>query len=163
MGKIKCTKLECPICHTTGLAQIFLNKDGRIRYARVRHYKGLNENKKPQLNYHKITDLEALKTLLDSSMTIVTVEKIQKTISHEFKINISQLKSKNNSPKIAFPRQVAMYLSKQMTKTSLPEIGKKFGGKHHTTVLHSIKKIEKLRANDTEFDKKINTLINQIH
>jgi chromosomal replication initiator protein len=106
---------------------------------------------------------EALKTLLDSSTTIITVEKIQKTVSHEFKIKISQLKSKNNSPKIAFPRQIAMYLSKQMTKTSLPEIGKKFGGKHHTTVLHSIKKIEKLRAKDQEFDKKINTLINQIH
>ncbi len=106
---------------------------------------------------------EALKTLLDSSMTIVTVEKIQKAISHEFKIKISQLKSKNNSPKIAFPRQISMYLSKQMTKTSLPEIGKKFGGKHHTTVLHSIRKIEKLRSRDAEFDKKINTLINQIH
>ena len=106
---------------------------------------------------------EALKTLLDSSMTIITVEKIQKAIGHEFKIKISQLKSKNNSPKIAFPRQIAMYLSKQMTKTSLPEIGKKFGGKHHTTVLHSIRKIEKLRSKDTEFDKKINTLINQIH
>lgn len=106
---------------------------------------------------------EALKTLLDSSMTIVTAEKIQKAISHEFKIKISQLKSKNNSPKIAFPRQIAMYLSKQMTKTSLPEIGKKFGGKHHTTVLHSIRKIEKLRSKDAEFDKKINTLINQIH
>jgi chromosomal replication initiator protein len=106
---------------------------------------------------------EALKTLLDSSMTIVTVEKIQKSISHEFKIKISQLKSKNNSPKIAFPRQIAMYLSKQLTNTSLPEIGKKFGGKHHTTVLHSIRKIDKLRTKDTEFDKKINTLINQIH
>ena len=106
---------------------------------------------------------EALKTLLDSSMTIVTVEKIQKAISHEFKIKISQLKSKNNSPKIAFPRQIAMYISKKMTKTSLPEIGKKFGGKHHTTVLHSIRKIKKLRSEDAEFDKKINTLINQIH
>ncbi len=106
---------------------------------------------------------EALKTLLDSAATIVNVEKIQKVISHEFKIKISQLKSKNNSPKVAFPRQVAMYLSKKLTDTSLPEIGKKFGGKHHTTVLHSIRKVEKLRKNDQEFDKKINTLINQIH
>lgn len=106
---------------------------------------------------------EALKTLLDSSVTIINVEKIQKVISHEFKIKISQLKSKNNSPKVAFPRQVAMYLSKQLTNSSLPEIGKKFGGKHHTTVLHSIRKIEKLRNRDQEFDKKINTLINQIH
>ncbi|MFQ6038450.1 MAG: chromosomal replication initiator protein DnaA, partial [Candidatus Aminicenantales bacterium] len=70
---------------------------------------------------------EALKTLLDSSTAIVTVEKIQKAVSREFKIRISELKSRNNSPKVAFPRQVAMYLSKQLTKTSLPEIGKKFG------------------------------------
>jgi len=106
---------------------------------------------------------EALKTLLDSSSSIVTVEKVQKFVSHEFKIKISHLKSKNNSPRVAFPRQVAMYLSKLLTKTSLPEIGKKFGGKHHTTVLHSIRKIEKMRADNTEFDKKINSLINRIH
>jgi chromosomal replication initiator protein len=102
---------------------------------------------------------EALKGLLDSSATIVTVEKIQKLICHRFKIKTSQLKSKNNSPKIAFPRQIAMYLAKEMTHSSLPEIGKKFGGKHHTTVIHSIRKIEKLRADDPEFNKEINSLL----
>jgi chromosomal replication initiator protein len=102
---------------------------------------------------------EALKGLLDTSATIITVEKIQKFICHKFKIKLSQLKSKNNSPKIAFPRQVAMYLAKEMTKASLPEIGKKFGGKHHTTVIHSVRKIDKLRGEDPEFNKEINSLI----
>ncbi len=106
---------------------------------------------------------DALKTLLDSTAHIVTVEKIQKVICHEFKIKLSQLKSRNNSPKVAFPRQVAMYLSKDLTESSLPEIGKKFGGKHHTTVIHSIRKIEKLRETDIEFNKKINKIINYMH
>jgi len=64
MVKIKCVKLECEVCNKIGLAQIFLNKDGRVRYCRVRHYKGLNEFKKPQFEYHKIEDLEILKTSL---------------------------------------------------------------------------------------------------
>jgi chromosomal replication initiator protein len=106
---------------------------------------------------------DALKSLLDSTATVITVEKIQKVICHEFKIKLSQLKSRNNSPKFSFPRQVAMYLSKELTKSSLPEIGKKFGGKHHTTVIHSIRKIEKLRENDVEFNKKINKIINYMH
>ncbi len=105
---------------------------------------------------------EALKSLLESSINIVTVEKIQKFICHKFSIKLSQLKSKNNSPKIAFPRQVAMYISKGLTKLSLPEIGKKFGGKHHTTVIHSIRKIEKLRKKDGEFNKEINNIISMI-
>jgi chromosomal replication initiator protein len=105
---------------------------------------------------------EALKSLLDSDSRVVTVEKIQKIICHKFKIKLAQLKSKNNSPKIAFPRQIAMYLSKNLTKTSLPEIGKKFGGKHHTTVIHSIRKIEKLHNENPEFNRELNSLINSI-
>jgi chromosomal replication initiator protein len=105
---------------------------------------------------------EALRSLLDSASTVVTIEKIQKIVCHQFKIKPSQLKSKNNSPKIAFPRQVAMYLSKELTKASLPEIGKKFGGKHHTTVIHSIRKIEKMHNEDPEFNKEINSLISYI-
>jgi chromosomal replication initiator protein len=105
---------------------------------------------------------EALKDLLESSARIVTVEKIQKIVCHKYKIKPTQLKSKNNSPKIAFPRQVAMYLAKELTGTSLPEIGKKFGGKHHTTVIHSLRKIEKLRHDNAEFDKEINSLIHFI-
>jgi len=105
---------------------------------------------------------DALQSLLDSAAQIVTVEKIQKIVCHEYKIKLSQLKSKNNSPKVAFPRQIAMYLSKELTQSSLPEIGKKFGGKHHTTVIHSIKKIEKLREQNTEFNRDINKLISYI-
>ncbi len=102
---------------------------------------------------------EALKSLLDSMTSVVTVEKIQKLICHHFKIKLSQLKSKNNSPKIAFPRQIAMYLCKELSDISLPEIGRKFGGKHHTTVLHSIRKIDQLRKKDSQFNKEINNLI----
>ena len=99
---------------------------------------------------------------MDSASSIVTVEKIQKIVCLKFKINLAQLKSKNNSPKVAFPRQIAMYLSKNLTKTSLPEIGKKFGGKHHTTVIHSVKKIEKMNTKDPEFNRELNSLINSI-
>lgn len=105
---------------------------------------------------------EALRSLLDSSSTVVTIEKIQKIVCHQFKIKPSQLRSKNNSPKFAFPRQIAMYLSKTLTKASLPEIGKKFGGKHHTTVIHSIRKIEKMHNEDPEFNKELNNLISNI-
>ena len=59
--------MECPICHITGSAQLFLNKNGEVRYARIRHYKGLNENNKPQFEYHKVEDLDALKTLLKAN------------------------------------------------------------------------------------------------
>lgn len=106
---------------------------------------------------------DALESLLDSTSTLITVEKIQKIVCHHFKIKLSQIKSKNNSPKIAFPRQIAMYLSKELTQTSLPEIGRKFGGKHHTTVIHSLRKIDKLRSDKPEFNKEINTLIASIH
>lgn len=105
---------------------------------------------------------DALKSLLEAETNIITVEKIQKIVSYEYKIKLSKLKSKNNSPTVAFPRQVAMYLSRKWTRTSLPEIGKKFGGKHHTTVLHSIRKIERLKETDTDFNKKINKIIEYI-
>lgn len=105
---------------------------------------------------------EALKDLLDLTSKVISVEKIQKIVCHHFKIKISQIKSKNNSPKVAFPRQVAMYLSKEMADVSLPEIGRKFGGKHHTTVLHSVRKIEKLRLENREFNRELNMLMNSI-
>ncbi len=102
---------------------------------------------------------EALKGLLDTSANLISIDKIQKVVSAQYKIKPSELRSKNNSPKISFPRQIAMYLAKELTESSLPEIGKKFGGKHHTTVLHSIRKIEKLRQADPEFNREINRLL----
>ena len=71
----------------------------------------------------------------------------------------SELKSRNNSKSVAKPRQVAMYLCKSLTHASLPEIGRSFGGKHHSTVIHSIKKVEEMRAKDPAFNGQITNLL----
>lgn len=99
---------------------------------------------------------EALKPYINIEKKIITIDTIQEFISEKFDIKIEELKSKNNSPKIALPRQVAMYLAKRLTRYPLVEIGNSFGGKHHTTVLHSIKKIEKLLQTDNDFSRKVN-------
>ena len=72
------------------------------------------------------------------------------------------LKIRSNTRAIAFPRQVAMYIVKQLTTASLPEIGRQFGGKHHTTVLHSINKIEELRRSDKDLNRTITRLIDAL-
>jgi chromosomal replication initiator protein len=72
------------------------------------------------------------------------------------------LKMRSNTRAIAFPRQVAMYIVKQLTTASLPEIGRQFGGKHHTTVLHSINKIEELRRSDKELNRTITRLMDAL-
>ena len=71
-------------------------------------------------------------------------------------------RSKDNSRAIVYPRQIAMYLAKQMTEASLPEIGRQFGGKHHTTVLHSVEKIEEVRKNDKDLNRLLNKLTEQL-
>jgi chromosomal replication initiator protein len=98
---------------------------------------------------------EVLKDVIDQDDKAVTIESIQKHVSDYYQLKIGELKSRNNSKSIALPRQIAMYLSKSLTNASLPEIGRSFGGKHHSTVIHSIKKIEELRKKDHDF----NTLI----
>ena len=70
---------------------------------------------------------------------------------------------KSNERKIAYPRQIAMYLTKELTNASLPEIGRAFGGKHHTTVLHSVQKIEALRQRDSELNRSIHSLIDSLN
>jgi chromosomal replication initiator protein len=102
---------------------------------------------------------EVLRTILAEESSGVSVELIQKTVAAHYGLKVADLKSKNNSRKIAVPRQVAMYLCKTLTKASFPEIGREFGGKHHTTVLHSVNKIAQLYAKDPDFHKDINTLI----
>ena len=102
---------------------------------------------------------EVLRTILAEESSGVSVELIQKTVAAHYGLKVADLKSKNNSRKIAVPRQIAMYLCKTLTKTSFPEIGREFGGKHHTTVLHSVNKIAQLYAKDTDFHKAINSLI----
>jgi chromosomal replication initiator protein len=100
-----------------------------------------------------------LKDLLQKENRRITMDSIQKAVAERFSIKPSVLKEKSNRKEIVLPRQVAMYLVKELTSASLPEIGRAFGGKHHTTVIHSINKIEAQRAVDTDLNKMINSLI----
>ncbi len=84
---------------------------------------------------------------------VISIEQIQKAVATQFKLNVEQLVSKNNARLVAFPRQVAMYLCKKLTKHSYPEIGRAFGGKHHTTVIHSFEKIQSQSADDPGLQK----------
>ena len=79
----------------------------------------------------------------------VTIDEIQKRVAEHFNIKTAEMQSSRRARIVARPRQVAMYLAKQLTSRSLPEIGRKFGGRDHTTVIHAVKKIEELSASDT--------------
>ena len=98
---------------------------------------------------------EVLKNILDHDDKAVTIEIIQKFVADYYNLKMVDLKSRNNSKSVAKPRQIAMYLCKSLTHASLPEIGRSFGGKHHSTVIHSIRKVEDHRKKDHDF----NTLI----
>ena len=86
-----------------------------------------------------------LKDLLRSSRKEITIDEIKRTVCNDFDIKISEIESAKRSQAIARPRQVAMYLAKNLTTKSLPEIGRNFGSKNHTTVIHAVKTIEKLK------------------
>ncbi|HEV2491889.1 MAG TPA: chromosomal replication initiator protein DnaA [Terriglobia bacterium] len=101
---------------------------------------------------------QVLKPVLDYEAGRVSIENIQRVVCHEFNLTASQLKAKNNSRSIAYPRQIAMYLAKELTTASLPQIGREFGGKHHTTALHAINKIAAQRQNDKVLDRVIHKL-----
>ena len=105
------------------------------------------------------TAQQVLKNIIDTQEKKVTIEQIQKRVGEVFGLRAQDLKVRSNSQQIAFPRQVAMFVVKQLTSASLPEIGRQFGGKHHTTVLHSINKIESQRLTDKDLNKKINRLL----
>jgi chromosomal replication initiator protein len=94
---------------------------------------------------------DILKNVIDQDDRAVTIETIQKYVADYYQLKVGDLKSKNNSKSVAMPRQIAMYLCKSLTHASLPEIGRAFGGKHHSTVIHSIKKVEELRKRDGDF------------
>jgi chromosomal replication initiator protein len=102
---------------------------------------------------------QVLKHVLEQDEKAITIESIQKYVSDYYQLKTSELKSKNNSKSVAMPRQVAMYLCKSLTHASLPEIGRSFGGKHHSTVIHSIKKVDELRKRDDDFNKLITTFL----
>src|SRR5436190_20297357 len=105
---------------------------------------------------------EVLRSIIAEESSGVTVELIQKTIAAYYGLKVADLKSKNNSRKVAVPRQVAMYLCKTLTKSSFPEIGREFGGKHHTTVMHSVDKIEQLQKQDRNFHRTVSDLIDNL-
>jgi chromosomal replication initiator protein len=106
---------------------------------------------------------EVLRDVLRHDERVVTIESIQKFVAEYYRLKLTELKSKNNSKSVALPRQVAMYLCKTLTNASLPEIGKSFGGKHHSTVIHSLRKVEELRKKDGAFNSVINTLLESFH
>ncbi|HVB35105.1 MAG TPA: chromosomal replication initiator protein DnaA [Patescibacteria group bacterium] len=105
---------------------------------------------------------QVLKNVLESQDRRITIESIQKRVAEHFGLRPQDLKIRSNSKTIAFPRQISMYLVKQLTSASLPEIGRQFGGKHHTTVLHSINKIDSLRRSDKELNRTVNRLLDSL-
>lgn len=101
---------------------------------------------------------DVLHDLLRANDRKVTIEEIQKRVAEHFNIKLSEMHSARRSRAVARPRQVAMYLSKQLTARSLPEIGRKFGGRDHTTVMHAVKKIDELRQSDQGFAEDVELL-----
>ena len=102
---------------------------------------------------------DVLRNVLQHDDKAVTIEIIQKFVSEYYQLKLAELKSRNNSKSVSTPRQIAMYLCKNLTNASLPEIGRSFGGKHHSTVIHSIRKIEDMRQRDGAFNTLINSFI----
>lgn len=92
----------------------------------------------------------------------ISIEQIQQMVAVQYKLKAEELKSKSNARQIAVPRQVAMYLCKRLTKHSFPEIGREFGGKHHTTVIHSVEKIEALVKSDQNFHRVVSGIIDNL-
>lgn len=105
---------------------------------------------------------QVLKHLTHAQDRRVTIDAIQKAVADRYNIKQSQLKEKSNTKTIVLPRQVAMYLVKELTTASLPEIGRAFGGKHHTTVIHSINKIERQRQTDPDLNRLVHSLTDSL-
>ncbi|MSO80799.1 MAG: chromosomal replication initiator protein DnaA [Alphaproteobacteria bacterium] len=104
------------------------------------------------------TTQEVLHDLLRANDRRVTIEEIQKRVAEHFNIRLADMHSARRARAVARPRQVAMYLAKQLTSRSLPEIGRKFGGRDHTTVMHAVRKIEELRSTDASFSEDVELL-----
>ena len=114
-----------------------------------------------QLNRMEITlasTQQCLKQFIDMQVRKITIEAIQRAVAEQFGMRVSDLKQKNNSRNVVVPRQIAMFLAKGMTEASLPEIGRQFGNKHHTTVMHSIGKIDDQRRTDKDLQRTLNKL-----
>lgn len=106
---------------------------------------------------------QVLKYLIPGSERRITMEAVIRAVAEEFRLQPAQLKQKSNAHTISYPRQIAMYLIKELTSASLPEIGRTFGGKHHTTVLHATRKIDKLRQKKADLNTLIQRVTDSIH
>ena len=104
------------------------------------------------------TAQQVLRNFIDAQTRKISIESIQKAVAEQFGMKVAEIKAKNNSRSVVVPRQIAMYLTKQLTDCSLPEIGRQFGGKHHTTVMHSVEKIMELRKSDKDLNRVLNQL-----
>ncbi|HKY26536.1 MAG TPA: chromosomal replication initiator protein DnaA [Pyrinomonadaceae bacterium] len=98
----------------------------------------------------------------EHELEVLTIQEIQRVVANTFTLRVEELVSKSNARKFSRPRQIAMYLCKKLTKHSYPEIGRAFGGKHHTTVIHSFEKIESLKATDTALQKLVDELFTRL-
>src|SRR5215217_2444193 len=105
---------------------------------------------------------EVLASTLRANQRRISIDEIQTRVSDHYRIRKAEMTSARRAREVARPRQVAMYLSKQLTPRSLPEIGRRFGGRDHTTVIHAVRQIEKLRAQDPELDSDIRLLTRQL-
>jgi chromosomal replication initiator protein len=110
----------------------------------------------------KMLAQDAIRSISDSKEDRLSISRIQRTVASYYKMRVEDLSAKCNARNISVPRQVAMYLAKRLTKQSYPEIGRQFGGKHHTTVIHSVDKIERLVGSDPEFHRVVSSLIDSL-
>tara|TARA_Y100000816_G_scaffold219551_1_gene164544 strand:- start:193 stop:915 length:723 start_codon:yes stop_codon:yes gene_type:complete len=136
---------------TTSIREIVGAINRVISYSRI-------YNKVPNLSEVKII----LKDLLNLSENNVTIDQIQSLVCKFFKISKNEMLSSRRSRYLVRPRQTAIYLTKILTSKSLPEIGREFSNRDHTTIIHSVKTIEKLKKNDLELNANIDTLKNKI-
>jgi Bacterial dnaA protein helix-turn-helix len=153
--------------HTSSVTEIINPADPRPKNSARRNHVGSSPDRRKQtIPSWPVVDANISRLLLVSSPRMDdrplrerTIRQIQTAIAQMFGLSTEELRTKNKSHNVAFPRQIAMYLSKQMTDASLSEIGQEFGGKHHTTVTHSIAKIHQLRETDAGLNSTIETLL----
>ncbi len=105
---------------------------------------------------------EQLSDILSACRRRITIDEIQRTVCEYYRLDRNEMSSKRRARAVARPRQVAMYLAKVMTPRSYPEIGRKFGGRDHSTVIHAVKLVEQLRGEDSEMDNDVRMLLRQL-
>ena len=103
-----------------------------------------------------------LRDLLGGKRKVITIEDIQEVVANRFHVKISDLKSKRRTKTLVYPRQIAMFLSRDLTDASFPEIGRDFGGKDHTTIIHACKQMQKSQETDTTLRATIESLKEEI-